>query len=339
MEIVQGDIQALEFHDGQSTAGRTMLKYKIWRLLGLMILVYILCKIDWTQMASVLKRTELLWIIIAMLINIPQLWFKSTRWQSLLFMQGKTIRNGEAFLLYVSSVYLGVVTPGRLGEFAKAIYLKQERITSVSHGFSSVLVDRLCDLYLLFLLAMAGLVFLTPWAGAEIFGWTGLAGAMGIPAIFFLSNRTQRFFSWIYQKVLASKLPESAKEGAEQFVKGMQELMTYRIYGAGLLTLLAWSLFFLQCFLIAKAIGLPITYMEVIPIMAITNIFTFLPVSISGLGTREAALCFLLLPRGISLELILAYSMGVLFVFFIVGGIMGAVAWWVRPLEWQKLRP
>lgn len=287
-------------------------------------------------MASVLKRTELLWIIIAALINIPQLWFKSTRWQSLLFMQGKTIRNGEAFLLYLSSVYLGVVTPGRLGEFAKAIYLKQERITSVSHGFSSVLVDRLCDLYLLFLLAMAGLVFMTPWAGAETLGWTGLAGAVGVPAIFFLSNRTQRFFSWLYQKVLASKLPEAAKEGAEQFVKGMQALMTYRIYGAGLLTLLAWSLFFLQCFLIAKAIGLPVTYMEVIPIMAITNIFTFLPVSISGLGTREAALCFLLLPRGISLELILAYSMGVLFVFFIAGGIMGAVAWWVRPLEWHN---
>ena len=80
------------------------------------------------------------------------------------------------------------------------------------------------------------------------------------------------------------------------------------------------------------ALELPITYMEIIPVMALTNIFTFLPISISGLGTREAALAFLLLPRGISLELILAYSMGVLLVFFVAGGLMGAVAWFLKPV-------
>jgi glycosyltransferase 2 family protein len=316
-----------------------MLKNKLWRLLGLIIFVYILHKVDWPQMTSVLERINLKWIIISIILNIPQLWSKSTRWQSLLAIQNKPIRNREAFLLYMSSLYLGFVTPGRLGEFAKAIYLRQEGITSISHGFSSVLVDRMFDLYLLFLLAMTGLVFLSPWPSANFFGWAGFAVAVIVPLIFLLSGRVEQLISFLYKKVLATKLLKFAKEGGEQFGQGMQQLMTYRIYGAGLLTLLAWSLFFLQCFLIAKAIGLPLTYMEIIPIMAITNIFTFLPVSISGLGTREAALCFLLLPRGISLELILAYSMGVLFVFFIVGGIMGAVAWWVRPLEWQKLRP
>ncbi|GAI33117.1 unnamed protein product [marine sediment metagenome] len=73
--------------------------------------------------------------------------------------------------------------------------------------------------------------------------------------------------------------------------------------------------------------------MEIIPIMAITNIFTFLPISISGLGTREAILSFLLLPRGISLELILAYSLEVLLVFFVAGGLMGVVAWFLKPVD------
>jgi len=314
-----------------------MLKFKVWRFLGLVIFVYILYKIDWPQMTSVLKRINLQWIIIAALINIPHLWLKSTRWQFLLAVQNKTIRNREAFLLYMSSLYLGVVTPGRLGEFAKAIYLKQAGITTISHGFSSVLVDRLCDLYLLFLLAMAGLVFLTPWPGSDVFGWAGFAVAVILPVIFLFSGKAEQLISLLYKKVLASKLLKFAKEGGEQFGQGMRELLTCRIYRVGLLTLVAWSLFFLQCFLIAKALGLPITYMEIILVMAITNIFTFLPISISGLGTREAALCFLLLPRGISLELILAYSMGVLLVFFVAGGLMGAVAWWMRPLGLETL--
>ncbi len=313
-----------------------MLKHKIWRLFGLVIFVYILYKVDWSQMTSLFKRINLQWIIIAILINVPHLWLKSTRWQLLLAMQNKTIRNRETFLLYMSSLYFGVVTPGRLGEFAKAIYLKQAGITTISHGFSSVLVDRLFDLYLLFLLAMAGLVFLTPWPAADTFGWAGFAGAVIVPLIFLFSGRAEQLISLLYKKVLASKLLKFAKEGGEQFGQGMRELMNFRIYRAGLLTLIAWSLFFFQCFLIAMALGLPITYMEIILVMAITNIFTFLPISIAGLGTREAALCFLLLPRGISLELILAYSMGVLLVFFVAGGIMGAIAWWMRPLVFKR---
>ena len=146
------------------------------------------------------------------------------------------------------------------------------------------------------------------------------------------------FFSWIYQKVLVFKLSKDAKEGVEQFLKGMRELMTWRIYNAGLLTLFSRSLFFLQCFLIVKGIGLPITYMEIILIMAITNIFTFLPISISDLGTREAVLSFLLLPRGISLELVFAYSMEVLLVFFVSGELMGTAAWFLKPVNIKFLK-
>ena len=309
-----------------------MLKYKIWRFLGLTIFAYILLKIDWPQMRSTLSKTNLLWIIIAIVINVPHIWIKSTRWQFLLALQNKTIRNREAFLLYMSALYLGVVTPGRLGEFAKAIYLKHTGITTISHGFSSVLVDRLCDLCLLFLLAMFGLISLVPWSGAVVFGWLGFAVAVIVSVILLFSGRAKQLISLLYKKVVASKLLKFSKEGGEQFGQGMRELMTCRIYRVGLLTLFAWSLFFLQCFLVAMALELPITYMEIIPVMALTNIFTFLPISISGLGTREAALAFLLLPRGISLELILAYSMGVLLVFFVAGGLMGAVAWFLKPV-------
>jgi len=100
----------------------------------------------------------------------------------------------------VSSLYLGIVTPGRLGKFAKAIYLNQEGITSVSHGFSSVLIDRLCDLYLLFLLAMAGFISLVLWEGADAFGWSGLEGAIAVPLIFCFRQGPNCFFRGFIRK-------------------------------------------------------------------------------------------------------------------------------------------
>ena len=58
----------------------------------------------------------------------------------------------------MSSLYIGFVTPGRLGEFIKAVYLKSDKGISLSKGMSSVLIDRLCDLYLLIFLGLLGSV-------------------------------------------------------------------------------------------------------------------------------------------------------------------------------------
>jgi glycosyltransferase 2 family protein len=314
-----------------------MLRSKIWRLLGLILFAYILYKIDWSKMIIVLNRSNLRLILVAVLINIPHLWLKSSRWQFLLALQNKTIRNGQVFLMYMSALFIGVITPGRFGEFVKAIYLNQVGITSISHGFSSVLVDRLCDLYLLFLLAMMGLVYLSPWPGSNSFGWSGLIGAVIIPLVILVSGKTEQFISIFYNRVLSAKLLRFAQKGGERFGQGIKELMKWQIFGAGVLTIFAWALYFLQCLLIAEALGLPLTYIEIIPIMAITNILTFVPISISGIGTREAALAFILLPKGITLELVLAYSMGVLFTFFFAGGVMGAVAWWIRLSQLNRI--
>jgi len=63
----------------------------------------------------------------------------------------------NTFLVYWSGVYAGIITPGKLGEFIKVIYLKADKGISISKGFSSVLMDRLFDMYLLTVLAFIGI--------------------------------------------------------------------------------------------------------------------------------------------------------------------------------------
>jgi uncharacterized protein (TIRG00374 family) len=310
-----------------------MMKYRIYRLIGLVILAYILNKVDWAQMRQALFKANYLWLVAAFVLNAPQIGLKSVRWQMLLAAQKHSLKLVDAFLFYLSSFFLGVITPGRLGEFTKALYLRQESITNLARGFSSVLVDRLCDLYLLLLLGLVGVVYLTSWTGGGLFVWGGIVCVLLFPLGFLYSGRMGKVLQLLYNKVLSPKIPELVKGGAEQFLKGCQEILGWHLFLAELLTMLAYTLFFFQCFLIAQALALPISFLELTLIMAMTNLFTFLPVSISGLGTREAALLFLLSPRGISLELILAYSMSVLVVFFVGTGIIGALAWWMRPLK------
>ena len=66
--------------------------------------------------------------------------------------------------------------------------------------------------------------------------------------------------------------------------------------------------------------------------MAISNLISFIPISISGLGTRDATLIYLFSLIGLKPELAVSYSFLVFIVFFVCGGLMGAVAWWIKPL-------
>ncbi len=65
---------------------------------------------------------------------------------------------GLAFSFIWRPLYLGNLTPGRAGDFAKVFYLKQDLKLSTGKGITSVLVDRVFDLYLLLVLGGLGIL-------------------------------------------------------------------------------------------------------------------------------------------------------------------------------------
>ena len=97
-------------------------------------------------------------------------------------------------------------------------------------------------------------------------------------------------------------------------------------------------MFFVQCYLIVTAMGLSINFITITLFMAISNLISFIPISISGLGTRDVTLIFLFSLIKLSPELAVSYAFLVFITFFVTGGLLGAVAWWIRPLELHELQ-
>jgi uncharacterized membrane protein YbhN (UPF0104 family) len=77
-------------------------------------------------------------------------------------LEGYHIRAWDAFLYYLSSVSLGAITPGRIGEFFKVLYLKKAGVSTLNEGFSIVLVDHAYDVFLLVVLSAVGMLWLAP---------------------------------------------------------------------------------------------------------------------------------------------------------------------------------
>ncbi|MBC8488075.1 MAG: flippase-like domain-containing protein [Bacteroidetes bacterium] len=309
---------------------------KYIRLIGLFILLIILLRIDFSQLIDILFHVNILHLLLAIVLNIPHLFFKSYRWNLLLKQQRITYSPVQSFLVYMSSLYVGFMTPGRFGEFVKTLYLKSDKGISLSKGFSSVLVDRLFDLYLLIILGFIGI---------RQFGILGKLSEASLiltiivvltPLIMLNKQLMGKFTNILYKVAVVKKVKGKIKESFEDFYSGLNQLINPRLLVSGLLTCLGYFIFFVQCYLIVLAMGLSINFITITLFMAISNLVSFIPISISGLGTRDAILIYFFYLIGLELELAVSYAFLVFITFFVCSGLMGAVAWWIKPVSFVR---
>ena len=69
--------------------------------------------------------------------------------------------------------------------------------------------------------------------------------------------------------------------------------------------------------------------------MSISSIVTLLPLSFSGIGTRDAALIYLFSIISFSQETALIFSFLILLTFHIFGGLIGAVCFYKKPIKYN----
>jgi hypothetical protein len=265
------------------------------------------------------------------LLNLPMVLFKSLRWQSLMRSQHIQYTATDAYFAYFGSIFIGFLTPGRLGEFVKALHVSRDCDVSLARAFSSVLVDRLYDLYLLLIVGSAALLTLVH-SGTELLTLAASLAVLTLPLALFLNSTTfamaQRFggqLGGVGQQIFA------ADGWLAEMRAGMRQLSLFSALLSAGFTVLAYGIFFGQCYLLALALNMPLSYIQVSYAVAIGSLVTLLPISISGLGTREAAIIAYLGTAGIPSEQALGFSLLVFATFYVSGGLLGAVAWWIKP--------
>jgi uncharacterized protein (TIRG00374 family) len=99
------------------------------------------------------------------------------------------------------------------------------------------------------------------------------------------------------------------------------------------ITILSYNIFFFQNYLLAHAIHLEISFFSIAPIISITMLIGYIPISIGGLGTREAILILLFQQIGHSAEEALGFAVLFNLVYIGFGGLMGFGVWWLFPLK------
>jgi len=197
--------------------------------------------------------------------------------------------------VYLSGQPLASVTPAKLGDVARVLLLSQKSGLSTAPALAVHVADKILDLAALGLLASVGLITLiaeSRQTGPAASALAGILVGVSLVAAFLNRGWVRRFVKPVVLALAPDKVANSLHTHGREFYQHFEAffLPLRRMNGPMILSLLAWEVAILRAWLCAQALGLPMTFAQLQWLLPVIIMVEFLPISVMGFGTREAAL-------------------------------------------------
>jgi uncharacterized protein (TIRG00374 family) len=323
-ETASGDAAA------RRKARRSLILRWILRLIGPAILAVTLLRLPqpgklWTLVTSV----HVLPLALAIGLNVVPLYLKALRWSLQLRTRGIDYPVRKSFVSLGASLYLGMLTPGRVGDVVRVQYLKHEANVPYAEGLASIVLDRLMDLYVLVGFVSVAVAHYGSKLDERlrVVSWVMVGATIVLPVLFFIPGLAEKVLHAVYRRM--SK--EASDSGWPRFLEGVRSAARGAILPCFLLTLASFVLGYFQGWLAARAMDLELSFYECICLVAVQSFMGLLPISVSGVGVREAFYAAVFPTIGFTAEQGTAFGLLVFFVVYVALVAFGAVAWQVRP--------
>ena len=238
------------------------------------------------------------------------MWLKSERWRFVLRGWGIDYPRQKAFRAYLIAAFLGLVTPLKVGQFSRGAFLVRDAQAPVSSAMTSVVLDRLLDVLLLVLLALPLVDRALGLSSLQAFFMTALVGAGFLGATALMRVHPVHGIGWAH----------SGKAGETHALLLSKTLLPVLLW-----TVAGYAVFFGLALLLGTAVGLELSWMDLIPVLALVNLLSVIPITLAGIGTREVALVVLLAPYGVSAESATVFGMAYFLCFYVSSALFGAV--------------
>ncbi len=278
-----------------SAAGRRKRWISIAVSVALLALIY--RKIDLAAIGAVLAQSHFGWMIAGQLalgaIKLVQGW-RLRR----LMPSGTRLGGLESVRLILVADVMNMVLPSKMGDIAKAFFLKSRGHLPGSLALSLTVFEKAYDVLALFLWCDIGLYFL-PGKGLAL--WLAAAGISAATILGFLTLNSEAFARfafgvalWIAPKKLQSKLAKLRDAWAETRTTLRREPARHAQVVA--ISIGLWLLHFVQLWIFILALRAYVPFLAHIGLASLAILAGLTPFTFAGLGTRDAALVALYAP-------------------------------------------
>lgn len=139
----------------QPARKRWFFAIKILITLGIIALIF--NKIQLTEIRAEFKDVSWLPLVLGVLMTVPNIFIQFYKWRYLVHLLDRNISNSQIFTSLMCGFSVGLVTPGRLGEIGKGVFIRSQ---SRSQLTGMAILDKTLSLWALAVLGVAALFYL-----------------------------------------------------------------------------------------------------------------------------------------------------------------------------------
>ena len=258
---------------------------------SLLILAIIYSKIDFSGLLKVFQNCNGWWMIISLGMVVPLTLITSWRLQQLM-PSGARLGFGEANRLILAASVLNMVLPSKMGDIAKAYFMKQRGHLDGSLSLSLVVFEKACDMLSLLLWCAFGLML---YPSKNWLFWTmTVSVAVGlIVGVLLLSSRKFAKVFFLIGKAIA---PKKIKLKIQKLQISWEEMLAYFWHDKNQLlkitftSIFIWFLHLLQIWFFILALKAWTPLLANLALAPLAILAGLLPLTFAGVGTRDAAL-------------------------------------------------
>ena len=293
-------------------------------LIGVIILGYLLYQLDFSDVFEVFDIAPVYLIILFLFACIPVVVISNIEWQYLLKKQHIHV----SFLYSLKNIFIGYffgfITPGGIGGYTRALYLKDGSHQPLETCLFNIGIINTIDIITLFLISIIGAFLFSSIYPVLMYTllflciiWIGFLGIL----------IHQKTWKWMVTLLFRFSILKPYYQWLSTSIQQLQKSLPSKkqILYTGLLSVIGWIIRFSLFYIVLRSFAVEVDYIPVILIIAIANIIAMVPISIYGLGTREAVLLSFFSIYSVSKDLVISVSLFWFFVIWVIPSIIGAV--------------
>ncbi len=289
------------------------MKRLIALVITVVILIFLIRHIDFVEFVNAFKKPNWFDLGVAFFLFLPLIAITAFRWQ-LLVVKSCTCSFFESVKLLLSSNSLNLILPSKMGDLAKAVFLRNTGKVDMSRGFNIVIFEKLLDLSSLGVVFLFGygVFFLSqePLVGQTASYLNTIARADVVCSVFILFVLAVTFFiyfvplkiipgysrgvQFLEKRKYLNRIGHFLEDG-QLLIKHIRE-NNYQIILIILLSILLWFLHMTQVYYFFKAVGVDMTLITAYHWAPVAILIGLVPVTISGIGLRDGAFIYFLSP-------------------------------------------
>ncbi|HLG13512.1 MAG TPA: lysylphosphatidylglycerol synthase transmembrane domain-containing protein [Blastocatellia bacterium] len=282
-------------------------------VVGLGALTWVIIRADARGLLEAVRATDAMYLPLAVAATVAVNWLMAYRWGVILRVRGVPIPTARLFVYYLVGIFFMNFVPGGgvSGDVARLIYADRE-VRDKPFVLSTLIYERLVGLFTLLLIGLGAMLASRanrPSAPVFYFVEAVLAAAFLGSALLMSDYVSTRLARLCRHAGTRFKL-ERIGIAAARTIEAISELRRYKrmLAATVLLSVLIRVVWSLGCFVVARAMGLPLGLPAVFGFISLVDLIRMLPISVGGLGVREWVMVLLFANAGLAREQALMFS-------------------------------